>query len=251
MTAVNLRKQTWMMGAVLIALALALLMGAQFRAGAQEGSSMTQRYISVSGFGEAFGTPDLTYVSLGVDRMDADINAAVNGARDATRAIIAAVQEAGVAEADIQTANYNIYPEDRYNPTTGQPTGERVYRVSIILNITVRSLDNTANVVTAALNAGATTVNGLTFGIADSSGLETQARTNAVADARARAEELAVAFGVTLGDLISVTEGVQGGYPVPMPAARGDMMAGMGGAPQIAPGQLSVGVNVQVVFAIR
>jgi uncharacterized protein len=246
---VSFTRKSLLAFAAIVALALAALLGITRSAQAQEGDDVTQRSITVSGFGETFGAPDTVYINVGVDKVSQELSGAVGETQAAIDSIITALGEAGVAAADIQTANYNIYPEDRYDPQSGQPTGERVYRVSVGMNIVVRDLSATSSVLTAALEAGATSVNGLTFGIADTSALESTARQNAVADARDRALQLAEAFGVTLGEVISVREVIQS-YPVPLASARMDVAQGMGGAPQIAPGQLSVGINVEVTFAI-
>ncbi len=229
-------------------MAITIVFGANvYRGNAQEGSSMQARTITVTGSGTTNGAPDTVYIGLGVDRVDSNIDSAVNGARETLRAIVAAVRETGVDDRDIQTAYYNVFPEDRYD-NAGQPTGDRQFRVSLGINVTVRNVDNATPVISAALNAGATSVQNLNFGIADARPLESQARIAAVADARARAEELAAAFGVTLGDVISVSEGFGGGV---IPIADGRMNSAAGGNNQIVPGQLSVTTNVQVIFAIE
>src|SRR5262245_28708637 len=83
-------------------------------ASAQDASQSEPTYptntITVSGTGEAYGAPDVAYVSLGVDFADEDISKAVNQTNTVTQQIIDAVKGTGVAEEDIQTANFNIYP---------------------------------------------------------------------------------------------------------------------------------------------
>jgi uncharacterized protein len=203
--------------------------------------------ISVSGSGQASGTPDVAYINLGVDTVDPDVGQAVENANTEMAAIIAALTDAGVDPKDIQTTNFNVYPEDRYDQN-GQPTGERVYHVQNSLTVTVRDIANVSTVIEAGLDAGADSINGLNFGIDDTADLEQEARLNAIADARQRAEQLAAAFGVTLGDPIIISEVTGGYYPPPMPMMA---QAGMGGADvQITPGQLQVSVQVNVTFAI-
>ncbi|MBE0688560.1 MAG: SIMPL domain-containing protein, partial [Anaerolineae bacterium] len=148
----------------------------------------------------------------------------------------------------IQTSNFNVFPEDRYNPSTGQPTGERIYHAVLGVNVVVRVVDDAGTVITTALDAGANSINGLSFGLADTAALEAQARDAAVANAKARAEQLAQAFGVSLGDVVAVSEGLSGGG-FSAPVMR-DMAVGSGGAANIVPGQLSVSVQVNVSFAI-
>ena len=203
--------------------------------------------ISVSGSGQASGTPDVAYINLGVDTVDPDVGQAVENANTEMAAIIAALTDAGVDPKDIQTTNFNVYPEDRYDQN-GQPTGERVYHVQNSLTVTVRDISNVGTIIEAGLGAGADSINGLNFGIDDTAELEQEARVNAIADARQRAEQLAAAFGVTLGDPIIISEVSGGYYQPPMPLAARDAMGGS--AAQITPGQLQVSVQVNVTFAI-
>jgi len=203
--------------------------------------------ISVSGSGQASGTPDVAYINLGVDTVDPDVGAAVDNASTEMAAIIAAISDTGVEAKDIQTTNFNVYPEDRYDQN-GQPTGERVYHVQNSLTVTVRDISSVGTVIEAGLGAGADSINGLNFGIADTTTLEQEARVNAVADARQRAAQLAEAFGVSVGEPIIISEVTGGYFPPPIPLLARDSAGG--GGPQITPGQLQVNVQVNVTFAL-
>ncbi len=206
--------------------------------------------ITVSGFGDANGVPDIAYVNLGINIANADVGQAVNDANAAIQAVEDAVKALGVAEQDIQTSAFNVWPEERYDPSTGMSTGQRTFHVDSMLMVTVRDLSQTSAVIEAALNAGANSVQGLSFGIEDTSALESQARTAAVENARVRAQELAQATGVSLGDPIIVTE-VSGYGPVYPMLGGGRGGADTASAPPINPGQLSVTVNVQVTFSTQ
>jgi hypothetical protein len=99
------------------------------------------------------------------------------------------------------------------------------------------------------LGAGANTLNGLSFGISDMKALEAEARTAAVADARERAQQLADAFGVTVGEVVSVSESF-GSFPLFADFGGAKLDAIGGAAPSVSPGQLSVSVQVNLSFAI-
>jgi uncharacterized protein len=232
-----------MLGTVLTVLALLSL--AALPVGAQDNAPVNS--ISVSGTGDASGAPDVAYINLGTDTVNADVAQAVEQANTDMAAIIAAITATGVAPEDVKTVNFNVYPEDRYDQN-GQPTGERVYHVQNSLNVTVRDITKVGDVINAGLQAGADSINGLNFGIADTSALEQEARQSAVEDARQRAQELADIFGVTLGDPIIISE-VTGQMFPPIPYAADVAMGGAGGA-QITPGQLQVSVQINVTFAI-
>ena len=101
----------------------------------------------------------------------------------------------------------------------------------------------------SALGAGANSVNGLSFGFADQKGLESDARKSAVADAKSRAQDIADALGVKLGDPLQVTEGGISGQPPPVFPMAADGR-GSAAAPPISPGELTVSDSVYIVFSI-
>ncbi len=202
--------------------------------------------ISVSGMGEASGAPDVAYVQLGINVINADVGRAVTEANNTMTKVRDAIVAAGVDTKDLQTVSFSVWPEDRYDPQTGQPTGERVYHVENTLRITVRDITQVSVIIEAGLDAGANSVYGLNFGIDDTSALEAEARTEAVADARARAEQLAQALGVTLGDPIVVSE-TYGAVPI---MTLDKVGLGGGGGPPIEQGELTVTAQVYITFSI-
>src|SRR5262249_28194180 len=92
--------------------------------------------ISVTGSGESTGTPDVANLQLGIDVTESEVGAAISRANDVMTAVQAAVKGKGVQDADMQTVNFNVYPEDIFDPT-GQPTGERRYHVNNFLNVRI------------------------------------------------------------------------------------------------------------------
>ena len=205
--------------------------------------------ISVSGQGEATGRPDVAFVELGIDVTNADVGAAIAQANETMQNVQAAIGQQGIAEEDVQTVAFNVWPEDRYNDQ-GELIG-RIFHVQNILRIKVRDIAKTSDVIGAGLDAGANSVNSLIFGIEDTSALEAEARQKAIANARDRAQQLADGLGVRLGAPISVSESFGGG-PVYIERAFAAEAYGMGGgAPPISAGQLTVTVYVNVSFAIE
>ena len=164
-------------------------------------------------------------------------------------AVIQALRDLGIAETDIQTTGVNVYPEDRFNPQDPNAQTERVYRVRNTVRVTVRDVEQTEAVISAAVSAGANTIYNLTFGIEDPQGLEQEARTLAVADAQNRAQQLAAALGVTLGQPTIISETLGGGGFPPQPFGFGGAVMRDVAQP-VSTGQLSVSVQVQITFTI-
>lgn len=205
--------------------------------------------IAVTGQGEAYGEPDVANVSLGVSITNADVGRAVSQANQTMADISKALGEIGIDAKDIQTTNYNVWPQQKVDPQTGESDGSTIYHVDSSLQVKVREIGQAGQVIQKALDAGANSVNGLSFGIDDPKPLESEARTAAIDDARQRASELADALGVKVGDPIQVDESTSGG---PVPYALGAEAAkGLGGGQvPISTGQLSVSVQVNVTFQL-
>ncbi len=211
----------------------------------------SQRAIAVSGHGEASGRPDQASVNAGVQTMAATVVEASRENQAAIERIMQALEAEGIDEEDIQTSNYSIWPEQRHDPERTPEVRIVGYHVSNVVNVTVKDIDRVGRVLAAVTNAGANSIHGINFGVADTAELEERARAAAMADARRRAESLAELAGVELGDVLTISMVQGGGQPVPMMGGGRMAMAEAAPAPGISPGQLSVSVQVQVSWAIR
>jgi uncharacterized protein YggE len=218
----------------------------------QPGTSMPSLYppehtISVQGVGTVFIKPDLAEVSLGVNITRTKLSDARTDAASAMNAVIDALHQLGIGDADIETAYLNISPTWDYSSNVQRVTG---YEVDNILQVRVHDLDKLGDVVDGAIAAGATTVNGITFDLSDPTSAQSQARAAAVKDARARADELASAAGVQITGVSSINET---SYSMPWPiyadASRGVVAPEQAPTPVI-PGNSQVTVNVSVVYTI-
>jgi hypothetical protein len=208
------------------------------------------RSISVTGQGEASGKPDQAEISAGVQTSAETVIEASRENQAVVARILEALDEQDIPEADIQTANYSIWAEQNYN----DPDKERItgYRVSNMVNVKIKDIDKTGDVLAAVTNAGANSINGIHFSVADTDALEAQARQAAMADARARAEALAKLAGVELGEVLTISTSSMPEFPRPYLASRAFEMADtQAPAPDIVPGQQSVSVQIHVMFAIR
>jgi uncharacterized protein YggE len=205
-----------------------------------------QTGISVTGEGTVSVRPDIARINLGVEVTAPTVAEARAGAADAMDAVQAALSANGVARDDVRTQYFNIYPQYVYPPDTGQPriTG---FTVSNQVVVTVRNIDTSSDVLDAAIEAGgdAVRVNGISFTVDNPEQYLTQAREQAIANARSRAEVLANAAGVTLGTARTINESTtsfDGPYPAFERAA---------GAPTpVSPGEQELRVIVSVVFNI-
>ena len=209
-----------------------------------------QRAITVVGVGKVSLVPDIAQINVGAEARASTVTEAKAEVDGQIDAIMAVLVELGVADKDIQTSHYGIYYEREsvMGPVReGGPVQEMqgAYRVSNMLQVTVRDVNAAGDVLDSVVEAGANQVYGVTFTVSDDSKWQSEARKNAVADARTRAEELAGLTGVQLGEVQLVSEVIGGS---PMPIAYAERAMGGGG---IAPGELEMSTQVQVTFAIQ
>jgi uncharacterized protein YggE len=212
------------------------------------GGPMTDT-ITVTGYGEARGNPDMATVSVGFTITESDVSEAVAQSNETIAAITAAMKELGIEEVDIQTTGFNVWPEDVWDPQTGQATGEKRYHVDSTMQINIRTIDDVGKVLETALTNGANSIYGLNFGIQDTGDLAVQARSVALENARNRAEAIAEGLGLAIGEVSSVTDQSGGNiYPYFVQAGMG--LGGGGGEPPISQGQMVVSVSVSVTYEI-
>ena len=209
------------------------------------GTNHNEHTISVNGVGTIKVTPDVADVQLGIQITRDTAKAARDDAADAMNQVLAALRALGIADADLQTSYVNIGPVYDYSGQTQRITG---YQVSNTINIHVRDLAKLAAVVDDSVAAGANTVNGITFDVADRSAAERQAREAAVRDARAHADTLAAAAGVTIVGVASISE-AQMVSPWPYPMARTEFAAADMSTP-VLPGTSDVSLTISVVYLI-
>ena len=208
-------------------------------------SEETHMGISVTGMGEVTGTPDTVEVDLGVSVLGETVDQATATAAERAQALIAALTSNGVAEEDITTADYSIYPEYDYSRNQERLVG---YRVTNTVRAKIRDLDTTGTVLDAATAAAGdeARVSGLRFSLEDNAELVSAAREAAWADALAKATQLADLSGQTLGAATSITETVST-PPVPIPYAADAAGAERATTP-IEPGTSAVTITLQVEF---
>lgn len=206
----------------------------------------TDRVLTVHGHGRAAQRADGAEVILGVDLVRPTAGEARDAAADAMRAAIEAVERAGIDRSDIRTSGLSLGPEIEYRPDgTNGRVGFRLAN-----RITVRLADPAlvAAVVDAAIAAGATTLDGVSFRAVEDSGARRAALAAAVADARSAAEELAAAAGLTLGAVRSVREGAGRGGPAPR--AKLAMMESSAADTPVLAGTSDLEADVEVTWDV-
>ena len=202
------------------------------------------RTISVNGSGTATARPDIAYVTLGVQAIDADADKAVTENSERMSAVMGVLKEMKIEDKDIQTVNYSMWLEEERDKE-GNLTGVTRYHVVNQVRVKVRDLAKVGQLLQQALKAGANSVEGISFSVDDPSALRKEARDKAIADAKAKAEQLAAGFGAKVGKVHQVSE--YSAEPEVRMALKAEGVGGGGEVP-ISGGELSVSVQIQAIF---
>lgn len=203
---------------------------------------------TIQGEGKISAQPTLAEVDLGLYSEGPDVAPVQQANTAKVNAIIAALKQMGIADADMQTSNYSISPKFEYADGVQNVVG---YTVSQNLKIKVRNLSNIGAVLARAGELGANQVNGVRFTIDDPTDVQQQARTKAIADAKMKAEELARAMGVRIVKIVTFSESSDGMTPPPIFYRGLEAAAADAAIPDIQSGELDVQSRVSVTFEIR
>lgn len=200
--------------------------------------------ITANGEANISRAPDMATISIGVTTVAESAGDALKQNSADMEKVIARLKTSGVAEGDMQTSGLSVNPNwsNSYSSSGAQKIDG--FTAMNYLTVGIRDLDKLGDVLDAVVADGANTLNGVNFSLIDPRPALDEARKEAVADARARAELLAAASGVKLGDLVSITDG--GGFaggPAPM------FKADAASVP-VQRGEVSYQANVSITWKI-
>jgi uncharacterized protein YggE len=217
--------------------------------------------ISVMGEGEAFAKPDIAHFTFSVTETAVTVADAQKKATDRMNKAIKYLKDAGVADKDIKTTAYNIYPKYEYQGAPCLPEfcpsrNPKIvgYETSQSVEVKVRALEKAGDLLTGVGQLGVQNISGLTFSVDLEDSVKTSARNEAIANAKKKAEELASKLGVRLVRIVTFYESGNSPYYY----ATKDSTMGMGGASiQAAPavpvpsGENKYTSQVTVTYEIR
>lgn len=212
---------------------------------------LPRRTLTVTGTAEINVSPDICYMSFAVvtEAMSA-VKAYEENAVIMNR-VNAAIRTQNVDSRDMTTSQFTITPMYHYEDRSRERIFDG-YQVTHTLNVKVRNLDDVSVILDAAINAGATRVNSISFSVEDPKKYATQAREEAVKAAQTKAEQMARLTGVRLGKPITISESEPGGrgyYPQANIMMDRAVMAN-GGA-SIEPGEIKLTHTVFITYEIE
>lgn len=208
--------------------------------------------IWVNGEGKVLAVPDVANLRLGIEAQAATVEEAQTDAAQAMDRVMTALKDNGVAEKDIQTLYFSINKVTKWDSDTGE---EIVigYRVTNMVTAKIREVEKAGSIVDAVARAGGdlTRVDDISFSVDDLSVYQEEARQKAMADAKAKAEQLARLAGISLGKPTYIWESIYMPSPVYYPQMAMEVPTPELAPPTpISPGELEVIATVQVTYAI-
>ena len=205
------------------------------------------RTLTMSGQGEVQAAPDIVTLSAGVTSEAVTAAAALAENRTHMLSVFAALKKLGVADKDVQTSNFSLYPQTA-GGANGQPSHITGYRAGNEVRVRLDDVSKLGAALDALVAAGANQMNGINFTIKDPAPLQAEARAAAVADAKAKAEAYAKAAGVSLGPILSISENES---PSPRPAYMEQVVVSASRVTPMAAGEESVEATVSIVWEIH
>lgn len=238
-----MNKVLYVLLVLIVVAALVLAFGGKYL-GLQE---PVTRSINVSGSGKVYVVPDVAYIYLGVRSQADQVGDALNQNNAQAAQVASALKELGIADKDIQTTAFNVYPQQEYGPD-GQIT-RNYYTVENTVYVTVRELGKLGDILDTVVRSGANSINGISFDVQDRAAAEAEARKLAIADARSRADEIATAAGIKVGEITGISV-YSSSNPVPMYEGKGGMMTAAADVP-IAAGQMVITADANITYTIK
>jgi uncharacterized protein len=212
-------------------------------------ATAAEHTVTVSSSGVVSVAPDVADVVIGVMAQKPTVAEAQSAAATSMTSVIAAIKKTGVDDKDIVTVNLSLNPVYDYS-TNGANPRLVGYQFANTLRVTVRSIGKVAAVVDDSMAAGATTVNGISFRVGDPKAAQGQARSLAMTDARARADALAQAAGVSVKGVASISETSSQPTPVYYSAAALDSAKAQSVSTPVQTGTTDVTIQVTVTYLI-
>ena len=205
--------------------------------------------VTVTGTGRSSIPPDRFTFTVGVQTLGTTVDLAVAENNKRVADVIAALKRAGAPDKDIQTSNFNIFPQQEYSE--GRPP--RIVGYQVHNSVTVRSskIADAGRWLGVAIAAGVNNASGINFEVSDPARGRDQGLKGAFDDAKAKATLLAQAAGRSLGRTVHISEGVQNEPPRPYPMAQAAEMRMAKADVPVEPGSQELTYTITATFELR
>jgi uncharacterized protein YggE len=206
--------------------------------------AMTGTRLDIAATGEVTRAPDLATISAGVVTQAGSASKAMAQRMTAT---VAALRKAGIADRDIRTAALRLTPQYRY--ADNQPPVLTGYEASNQVSVKFRDIAKAGSILDSLVAAGANQIDGPNFSVDRPESALDEARTQALATAKARAELYAKAAGLRVKRIVRIGE-AGGAEPPVRPMMMMAARAKQDSTP-VHPGEETLAISLQVTFELE
>jgi len=210
--------------------------------GCAQAAERSEKLLTVTGEGTVAAAPDSAMIRLGVSSQGKTARAASDANAREMTVVLAAIKESGVADRDIQTTSLSLQPQ--YDPSKTGAARLIGFQANNQVTVKIRDVGRLPTVLDRAIAGGANEMSGIEFVVSEQGKLLDKARTEAIADARRKAELYATAAGMKVGRVMAISE--EGSAPPP----RAFQALRAGAATPIAPGEQTLRAVVTVSYEL-
>ena len=227
-------------------------------------TAITANTVSFSGEGKVSAKSDVATLEFSIVTEAVTSKAAQDDNSAKSKKVTDFLAKQSIADKDIKTTSYNIYPQYSYTRPviyqsgsgaslppdySGQPkiTG---YQVSQSFQVKVRNFDKLSGIVDGLVSVGVNNVNNLGFSVENPEKLKSEARAKAIADAKKKASELKDQVGIRLSKIVNFSENT-GGYPGPIMYEAKGLGGGSADGPSLPSGENEITINVTITYQIK
>jgi len=203
-------------------------------------------HISLTGTGQIAVAPDMAHITIGMAQEAKTAADAMEMISVAMAAVMDRLMQAGIAEEHMQTGSLRL--DQRFSRDNDAPRKVVGYATYADVQVQVYALDDLGQVLDAVVRDGASQMNGLRFDVADKAPHLDAARRAAVADALQKAQVFTDAAGVSVGQIMSISEG--GASHRPMPMMTEAAFDSMSRSVPIATGELKINATVAITWGL-
>ena len=207
-----------------------------------QAAERVEKLLTVTGEGTVVAAPDSAVIRLGVSSLGKTARAASDANAREMTVVLAAIKESGVADRDIQTTSLSLQPQ--YDPSKTGAARLIGFQANNQVTVQIRDVGRLPTVLDRAIAGGANEMSGIEFVVSEQGKLLDKARTEAIADARRKAELYAAAAGMKVGRVMAISE--EGSAPPP----RAFQALRAGAATPIAPGEQMLRAVVTVSYEL-
>lgn len=206
------------------------------------GARAAEKTVTVSGEATVAVAPDTAVIRIGVTSQGKTAREASDANSHKMTTVLGAIKESGIPDRDVQTSRLTLQPQ--YDPNKAGPARLLGFQVTNQVTVKIREIDKLPGILDKAIGAGANEMSGIEFAVSEQSKLLDQARDEAIADARRKADLYAKAAGAKLGPVTAIVEEGVANPPRPIAALRA-------GAVPVAPGERELRAVVTVSFELK